>query len=66
MIRPLLSREVGPAGGDEGAEDGSEFEGDPLVQWSETFVALVTLNCFVVLLLDVPALAPAVGFMPEF
>jgi hypothetical protein len=52
----LCSRELGPF-------DGLE---DPLVQWSATLVAAVTLNCFIWLLVAVAVPVFEVEFMPEF
>jgi hypothetical protein len=43
-----------------------ELEGDGLVQWSATFVAAVTLNCLVALLLAVPVPVLELEFIPEF
>ena len=56
--------DVGPFGEEEG--DGDSGDGDAPVQWSETFVAAVTLNCFIWLLLALAVPVFELEFMPEF
>ena len=65
ITSPLLwMSDVGPFGEDGAVGDSGD--GDALVQWSETLVALVTLNCFVALLFAVAVPVFELEFIPEF